>query len=61
MKLEWQLMRLFVGEPVWTAYNRPQENHPAREEYVKKTMMTHKHMMESLQFVSCEFQQTLRL
>lgn len=43
MELEWQLMRLFVGEPVWTAYNRPQENHPAREEYVKKTMMTHKH------------------
>ncbi|KAK6914003.1 Acireductone dioxygenase ARD family [Dillenia turbinata] len=29
------LMRLFVGEPVWTAYNRPQENHPARMGYVK--------------------------
>ncbi|MCD9559351.1 hypothetical protein HAX54_017252, partial [Datura stramonium] len=24
------LMRLFVGEPVWTPYNRPQEDHPAR-------------------------------
>lgn len=28
-------MRLFVGEPVWTAYNRPQEDHPARKEYIK--------------------------
>ncbi|CAA7024582.1 unnamed protein product [Microthlaspi erraticum] len=23
-----KLMRLFVGEPVWTPYNRPQEEHP---------------------------------
>ncbi|XWS53924.1 hypothetical protein CRYUN_Cryun10bG0042000 [Craigia yunnanensis] len=30
-----KLMRLFVGEPVWTAYNRPQEDHLARKEYVK--------------------------
>ncbi|KAF3947675.1 hypothetical protein CMV_026221, partial [Castanea mollissima] len=30
-----KLMRLFVGEPVWTAYNRPQEKHPARKEYIK--------------------------
>ena len=30
-----QLMRLFMGEPVWTAYNRPQEDHPARQEYIK--------------------------
>ncbi|KAE8698282.1 1,2-dihydroxy-3-keto-5-methylthiopentene dioxygenase 1 [Hibiscus syriacus] len=30
-----KLMRLFVGEPVWTAYNRPQEDHPARKEYIK--------------------------
>ncbi|GLT61551.1 hypothetical protein SLA2020_342500 [Shorea laevis] len=30
-----KLMRLFVGEPVWTAYNRPQEEHPARKEYIK--------------------------
>ncbi|XP_004648115.1 1,2-dihydroxy-3-keto-5-methylthiopentene dioxygenase [Octodon degus] len=28
-------MRLFVGEPVWTAYNRPAEHFPAREQYVK--------------------------
>lgn len=28
-------MRLFVGEPVWTAYNRPQEDHAARKEYIK--------------------------
>ncbi|XP_031096681.1 1,2-dihydroxy-3-keto-5-methylthiopentene dioxygenase 1-like [Ipomoea triloba] len=30
-----KLMRLFVGEPVWTAHNRPQEEHPARKEYIK--------------------------
>lgn len=28
-------MRLFIGEPVWTAYNRPQEDNPARKEYIK--------------------------
>lgn len=28
-------MRLFVGEPVWTAFNRPQEDHPARKDYIK--------------------------
>lgn len=33
-----QLMRLFIGEPVWTAYNRPQEEHPARQGYVKSLM-----------------------
>mmetsp|Transcript_18741 Transcript_18741/g.40301 ORF Transcript_18741/g.40301 Transcript_18741/m.40301 type:complete len:202 (-) Transcript_18741:796-1401(-) len=27
-------MRLFVGEPVWTPYNRPQEEHPSRKRYV---------------------------
>ncbi|KAL3582487.1 hypothetical protein D5086_016819 [Populus alba] len=36
-----KLMRLFVGEPVWTAYNRPQEDHPARKEYIK-SMVTEK-------------------
>ncbi|KAK1646202.1 hypothetical protein QYE76_064007 [Lolium multiflorum] len=30
-----KLMRLFIGEPVWTAHNRPQEDHPVRQEYVK--------------------------
>ncbi|CAI8604615.1 unnamed protein product [Vicia faba] len=30
-----KLMRLFMGEPVWTAYNRPQEDNPARQEYIK--------------------------
>ncbi|KAL2923140.1 1 2-dihydroxy-3-keto-5-methylthiopentene dioxygenase 1 [Bienertia sinuspersici] len=29
------LMRLFKGEPVWTPFNRPQENHPARKEYIQ--------------------------
>ncbi|CAN7091332.1 unnamed protein product [Brassica rapa subsp. narinosa] len=35
-----KLMRLFVGEPVWTPYNRPQEEHPVRKEYAKS--LTHK-------------------
>ncbi|WOH16105.1 hypothetical protein DCAR_0935654 [Daucus carota subsp. sativus] len=30
-----KLMRLFLGEPVWTAHNRPQDNHPSRREYIK--------------------------
>ncbi|XP_039828808.1 1,2-dihydroxy-3-keto-5-methylthiopentene dioxygenase 4-like isoform X2 [Panicum virgatum] len=33
-----KLMRLFIGEPVWTALNRPQEGHPSRQEYVKNVM-----------------------
>lgn len=31
-----QVMRLFQGEPVWTAYNRPNDNNPAREMYVNQ-------------------------
>ncbi|CAA7398644.1 unnamed protein product [Spirodela intermedia] len=30
-----QLMRLFIGEPMWTAYNQPQEDHLARQVYIK--------------------------
>lgn len=29
-------MRLFVGEPVWTPFNRPQEEHPARVQYLQE-------------------------
>ncbi|CAD6205163.1 unnamed protein product [Miscanthus lutarioriparius] len=35
-----KLMRLFIGEPVWTALNRPQEDHLARQEYVKNNFPT---------------------
>ncbi|KAL9286841.1 putative acireductone dioxygenase (Fe(2+)-requiring) [Arabidopsis thaliana] len=28
-------MRLFVGEPVWTPYNRPHDHLPARKEYIE--------------------------
>ncbi|KAK1296586.1 1,2-dihydroxy-3-keto-5-methylthiopentene dioxygenase 2 [Acorus calamus] len=28
-------MRLFVGEPVWTPFNRPHDDLPARKEYVE--------------------------
>ena len=28
-------IRLFVGEPVWTPYNRPQEELPSRKKYVE--------------------------
>jgi 1,2-dihydroxy-3-keto-5-methylthiopentene dioxygenase len=27
-------MRLFIGLPVWTPFNRPQEEHPSRKKYV---------------------------
>ncbi|GMH36838.1 hypothetical protein BSKO_04711 [Bryopsis sp. KO-2023] len=30
-----KVMRLFVGEPVWTPYNRPQEGTPSRTKYVE--------------------------
>ncbi|KFM23888.1 1,2-dihydroxy-3-keto-5-methylthiopentene dioxygenase 2 [Auxenochlorella protothecoides] len=26
-------LRLFIGDPVWTPLNRPQETHPSREKY----------------------------
>jgi 1,2-dihydroxy-3-keto-5-methylthiopentene dioxygenase len=26
-------MRLFIGQPVWTPFNRPQEDHPSRKKY----------------------------
>jgi 1,2-dihydroxy-3-keto-5-methylthiopentene dioxygenase len=29
-------LRLFVGEPVWTPYNRPQDDHPSRSKYLKE-------------------------
>lgn len=29
------LLRLFVGEPVWTAHPRPAEDHPARSTYLE--------------------------
>lgn len=29
-------MRLFVGEPVWTPLNRPQDEHPIRKGYVQQ-------------------------
>ncbi|XP_024526210.1 1,2-dihydroxy-3-keto-5-methylthiopentene dioxygenase 1 [Selaginella moellendorffii] len=29
-------MRLFVGAPIWTPYNRPQDDHPIRQQYVSE-------------------------
>ena len=31
-----QALRLFVGTPVWTPLNRPQEEHPIRKKYVEE-------------------------
>jgi len=33
-----QAMRLFIGQPVWTPFNRPQEDHPSRKFYVDNYM-----------------------
>lgn len=30
-----QAMRLFVGVPVWTPHNRPQDAHPSRAKYLQ--------------------------
>lgn len=29
-------MRLFVGQPIWTPFNRPQEEHESRQKYVQE-------------------------
>jgi 1,2-dihydroxy-3-keto-5-methylthiopentene dioxygenase len=34
-----QAMRLFIGQPVWTPFNRPQEEHVSRKFYVDNFMM----------------------
>jgi len=31
-------MRLFIGQPIWTPFNRPQEEHPSRVKYVKEVL-----------------------
>ena len=33
-----QAMRLFIGQPVWTPFNRPQEDHKSRKYYVETYM-----------------------
>lgn len=35
-----QALRLFVGEPVWTPYNRPQDEHPSRVKYTESFPIT---------------------
>ncbi|MCO5573145.1 hypothetical protein L7F22_026911 [Adiantum nelumboides] len=39
-----KVLRLFVGEPVWTPYNRPQDEHPVRKEYL--TSFSKNHQLE---------------
>jgi len=31
-------MRLFIGQPVWTPFNRPQEEHPSRKKFVSNVI-----------------------
>lgn len=48
-------MRLFKGTPVWTPFNRPQEDHPSRQAYITEfvgdAQMTKKRKIESDQTV----------
>jgi len=37
-----QAMRLFIGQPVWTPFNRPQEEHVSRKFYVANYMKDEK-------------------
>lgn len=30
------MMRLFIGSPIWTSFNRPCEEHPSRKKYVEQ-------------------------
>lgn len=36
-------MRLFIGEPVWIAINRPADDHPARKQYVDQALTLEAH------------------
>jgi 1,2-dihydroxy-3-keto-5-methylthiopentene dioxygenase len=29
-------MRLFIGQPIWTPFNRPQDEHPSRQKFIKE-------------------------
>lgn len=35
-------MRLFVGQPVWTPFNRPCEEHPSRQKFIELYMTEEK-------------------
>jgi 1,2-dihydroxy-3-keto-5-methylthiopentene dioxygenase len=39
-------MRLFKGQPVWTPFNRPQEDHPSRKYYIKEYVAEEKKQEE---------------
>lgn len=38
-------IRLFVGEPIWTPYNRPQDQHPVRLDLFVKFPLLSNHMV----------------
>ena len=35
-------MRLFIGQPVWTPFNRPCEDHPSRKKFVEEYLTEEK-------------------
>lgn len=39
-----QAMRLFVGDPVWTPFNRPHDHLPARFDFVGLLMVALEHV-----------------
>jgi 1,2-dihydroxy-3-keto-5-methylthiopentene dioxygenase len=40
-------MRLFIGQPIWTPFNRPQEEHPSRKKYVEEFVVSEEKKDES--------------
>mmetsp|Transcript_35883 Transcript_35883/g.83682 ORF Transcript_35883/g.83682 Transcript_35883/m.83682 type:complete len:90 (+) Transcript_35883:628-897(+) len=41
-------MRLFIGQPVWTPFNRPQEDHESRLKYIKAFLSKNESMKQNM-------------
>lgn len=54
-------MRLFIGQPVWTPFNRPQEDHPSRMHFVSRYIVNGlKRKIKELEDVIEEFNKRMK-